>query len=83
MSKFQRNGRDNIEEEPGFGVSKCNQFRLVDEKISTFVKVGNKECENNVNSKKAVDNIICYDQRTPRLIKEPKFKGANPCSIEN
>lgn len=83
LSKFIRDGRDDIKGQPGFGISQSNQFWVVDKQKRNFVQVGNKEGQNNVNGIKSVDNIISYRKSTRWLRKESKFKWGNPCSVEN
>jgi len=47
------------------------------------IKICNKECEDDVNCKEGIDNVV-YDEECVLFLREKgKLKGANPCRVNN
>lgn len=63
---FRRDCGNHIQNKPAFYISPSNLFWVINEKISSFIKVGNKECQDNIYSKKCIHNIVRDGKRSTR-----------------
>lgn len=56
---------------------------IINKKVSRFIKVSNKEGQNNINGEKPIDYIISNGERPLRFFEESKLKWRYPCYIED
>lgn len=47
------------------------------------IEICNKECENDVNGKESIDNVVYDEQCVMLLMEKGKLKRANPCRVNN
>ena len=61
----------------------CNFLGVVDKKIGLAVEICNKEGENDVNGKEAVDNVVDDKERILLVRQKCKLERANPGGVND
>lgn len=72
-----------IESKPGRYVPDCNLLGIINKEVRVAIEVRNKEGENDVNSKEAIDNVVKNEKSIFLVSQECKLEWTDPGRVND